>query len=88
MIFNQIESGTEVSFKLGDVVCPTLTQMLEKITSNLNLTGKVIQLSDAGEHKDFYAVIQVKGILNPLIVPLKHIEPNVSSSEAGAVRDR
>ena len=74
MFYTDITSGSVVRFQLSSVVCPDREQILKKITNRLNLTGKVVQFSDAGDKHDYYAIVQVGGILNPLIVPVNQIE--------------
>ena len=73
MYYKEIKSGSLVRFQLSNIVCPERPQVLEKITSHLNLTGKVVQLSDAGNQRDFYAIVQVSGIASPLIVPVSRV---------------
>ena len=80
-----MKSGTQVRFKLSSVICPDRQQIVENITHHLNLTGKVVQLSDAGEKQDFYAIVYVDGITNPLIVPIGEIEICSSSQEDEAL---
>ena len=74
MFCNDMKSGSVIRFKLASVICPDQEQVIENITNHLALTGKVLQLSDAGEKRNYYAVIQVGGIMNPLIVPVNEIE--------------
>ena len=81
MYFEEIKSGSLVRFQLSRIVCPGQSQVLEKITRRLNLTGKVVQLSDAGNQQDFYAIVQVGGIVSPLIVPVNKVELCRASSE-------
>jgi len=85
MYSTEMKSGTQVRFKLSSVVCPDRQQIVENITNHLNLTGKVVQLSDAGEKQDFYAIVYVDGINNPLIVPTGEIEICSSPPEDGAL---
>ena len=74
MYNEEIKPGSLVRFQLSGIVCPERQQVLEKITSRLNLTGKVVQLSDAGGRQDYYAIVQVGGIVSPLIVPVSRVE--------------
>ncbi|MBN1764640.1 MAG: hypothetical protein JW860_05230 [Sedimentisphaerales bacterium] len=74
MFCDDMKSGSEVRFKLSSVICPDQEQVIENITNRLALTGKILQLSDAGDKRNFYAVVQVGGIMNPLIVPISEIE--------------
>ena len=41
------------------------------------LEGKVIDVSDAGSQKEAFAVVEVLGLLQPVVVPLKHIREKI-----------
>lgn len=70
-----IRTGAEVSFKLGETVCPDLEQVLTQITPELELSGRVVFFSDYGEHKDHFAIVDVGGLLSPVIVPVSQLRP-------------
>jgi hypothetical protein len=74
MYYPEIISGTFVRFKLANVVCPDSKIILEKTTGCLEVTGRVVLLSDAGKEKNYYAVVKVNGIATPLIVPVNQVE--------------
>jgi hypothetical protein len=74
MWFKEIGAGTLVRFDLASVVCPDQENIVEKITSRLGLTGKVVMLSDAGEKVNHYAVVRVSGIMSPVVVPVDSLE--------------
>jgi len=67
-------SGAHVRFRLKNVVCPNSQRVVENVTDDLELNGTVVFLSDAGEKKDHYAIVEVNGIVSPLIVPTKRVE--------------
>ena len=67
MYYPEIVSGTHVRFKMANVVCPDTEIILEKTTGCLEVTGRVVLLSDAGKEKNYYAVVEVNGIATPLI---------------------
>ena len=69
-----VETGSYVRLSLSNVVCPEAQQITEKITNNLEVTGKVLFLSDAGELRDYYAVVEVNGIMSPLVIPVKRVK--------------
>ena len=71
---DKVTSGTRVRFKLSDMVCPEVNQFLGNVTGDLELSGKIVYLSDSGEKRDFYAVVEVQGVTSPLIVPVSQIE--------------
>lgn len=64
-----LKPGERVVFRLGDIHLPDLAEIIAKMTEDTELTGTVSLLSDQGEHRAAFAVIEVKGILMPLIVP-------------------
>ena len=74
MLFDQIGSGCVARFKLSSAVCPDIGDIRRKINGSLDVVGTVVLLSDAGSKKDHFAVIQVSGIMTPLIVPVDKIE--------------
>ena len=70
----EIASGAQVRFKLANVVCPDTEIIWEKTTGCLEVTGRVVLLSDAGKEKNYYAVVEVNGIATPLVVPVNQVE--------------
>jgi hypothetical protein len=40
------------------------------------LKGKVIDVSDAGFQEEAYAVVEVEGLSQPVVVPVKHVREN------------
>ena len=74
MYYPEIVSGALVRFKVANVVCPDFEIILEKTTGCLEMTGRVVLLSDAGKEKNYYAVVEVNGIATPLIVPVNQVE--------------
>jgi hypothetical protein len=59
---------------LGDIHLPELAEVLNRMTEDAELQGCITLLSDHGEQRSAFAVIEVKGILMPLIVPASCIE--------------
>jgi len=55
-------------------VCPERDQVTDLFTDGLELTGKIVYLSDAGEKRDYYAIVEVGGVETPLIVPVDQLE--------------
>jgi hypothetical protein len=62
-----------VQFKIRDVYHPDPAQVLLDLHGNDLLTGKVVDLSDSGLQKDVFAVVEVEGIEELLIVLVEHI---------------
>jgi hypothetical protein len=62
-----------VHFRICDVYHPDPAQVLIDLHGNDVLLGKVIDLSDSGLQKDAFVVVEVKGIVEPVIVPVERI---------------
>jgi hypothetical protein len=62
-----------VHFKIRDVYHPDLMKIMTDLHGNDLLTGKVIDLSDSGMQKNAFAVIEVEGIPELLVVPIEGI---------------
>ncbi len=69
-----IEAGESVRFAVGKVTCPGLDKLCEQISSDLEIEGQVVFLSDHGKIRGYFAIIQVKGIHVPLIVPVEDLQ--------------
>lgn len=62
-----------VHFKIRDVYIPDPRELSVALHGDDLLQGKVIDLSDNGMQELAYAVIEVEGIDQPVIVPVKRI---------------
>jgi hypothetical protein len=62
-----------VHFKIRDIYHPDATKVLIDLHGNDLLLGKVIDLSDGGMQKDAFAVVEVEGIEELVIVSVEHI---------------
>jgi hypothetical protein len=62
--------GKSCRFKLEDVICPERERVLLQVTPDLEVEGEILFLSDEGRKPDRFAIIEVAGILSPLIVPV------------------
>lgn len=74
MTVRNVEPGSTVMFRLSSAVCPETEQIREKITSNLEVRGRVVFLSDGGNRKGHYAVVEVGGIVSPMVVPVELVQ--------------
>jgi hypothetical protein len=83
MFFPELESGALVRFKLASVVCPDQKEIVEKVTEQVEFTGRVVLLSDGGEKRGHFAVVEVTGIATPLIVPVDQVATYSLPSEDG-----
>ena len=62
-----------VNFKIKDVYVPDPAQLLMDLHGGDLLQGKVIDSSDSGFQQDAFAVIEVEGLAQPVVVPTKCI---------------
>jgi len=72
--------GQTLRFRLSDVYAPGLSDLFNQITPELELQGRISFLSDGGDEQNSYAVVEVPGILMPLIVPASCVE-TIAESE-------
>ena len=88
MLALDLASGTQVRFALESAICPETETTLRKITDRLEVTGKVVFLSDAGERRDHFAVVEVDGIMSPLVVPVAqlHTLPHLNLAQASVLK--
>lgn len=68
-----IRSGAKVTFRLSEVICPDVAQVLRQVTPELRVSGRVSYLSDCGSMKDHFAIVDVNGVASPLIVPVSRL---------------
>ena len=52
-----IQSGQPVRFTLGSVICPDVEDVVNHMTGEVELTGHVVFLSDYGQEKDHFAIV-------------------------------
>jgi hypothetical protein len=75
VIDSGIEQGQRFCFRLGDVICPDRQEAVSQITPELEVTGKVVFLSDCGNEPERFAVVEVNGVYTPLVVPVERLRP-------------
>ena len=63
-----------VHFKIDDVYLPDPAQILRVLHGQDLLQGKIVDLSDSGMEEDAFAVVEVEGIGQPVVVPVKRIK--------------
>jgi hypothetical protein len=68
--------NTWVNFRICDAYVPEPMQVLMELHGKDQLEGKVIDVSDAGSQEEAFAVIEVQGLSQPVVVPMKHIREN------------
>ncbi len=64
-----ININSQVRFRLADVFNQTPHELLEAATQDLIIEGVVVAFSDSGDKRKAFAVVQVRGIEGPVIVP-------------------
>lgn len=62
-----------VNFKVKDVYMPDPWEILNELFGNDILQGRVVELTDSGNDKQSYAVVQVEGVSRHIIVPIESI---------------
>ncbi len=62
-----------INFRIRDVFIPDPEKLLITLYGDDILQGRVMDLSDSGDEREAYAVVEVKGIEGPVIVPVKQI---------------
>jgi hypothetical protein len=65
----------KVSFRIRDVYVPEPAQILVELHGQDLLCGQVVELSDRGFDKDAFAVVEVRGLRTPVVVPVAKILP-------------
>ncbi len=84
MFGDPLQPGTQVRFCLADVMCPDRQDLRAHLTERLQISGRIVLLSDMGKKRDFFAVVDVPGISTPLVVPVDCIVPPPLPSEDAA----
>ncbi len=70
-----LRSGSFVSFRLADAVCPGFGQIAGQIGPDVRVCGEVAFFSDRGRQRGHFAIITVEGVATPVIVPVAKLEP-------------
>jgi hypothetical protein len=70
----KLQSGQQIRFKLDDVHMPQVEEVIARMTGDVELEGEITLLSDSGQKRAAFAVVQVPGVLVPLIVPTSRLQ--------------
>ena len=62
-----------VNFKIRDVFIPDPQKLLIELYGDDLLQGRVVDLSDSGREEDVFAVVEVEGVGQPVVVPVASI---------------
>jgi len=63
----------QVRFKVADIHTPHPLVVLYELHGNEVLEGRVVDLSDSGEQKEAFAVVEVEQVRQFLIVPVARL---------------
>jgi hypothetical protein len=63
-----------VQFRINDVHVPEPEKILMELHGRDVLQGKIIDVSDSGSQEEAFAVVEVEGLSQPVIVAMKHIK--------------
>lgn len=63
-----------VNFRICDAYVPEPVQILTELHGTDQLRGKVIDISDAGSQEEAFAVVEVEGLSQPVVVAMRHIK--------------
>jgi hypothetical protein len=67
-----------VNFQISDIYIPDPGQILKELHEKDLLQGKVIDVSDGGTQQEAFAVVEVEGLKQPVVVPMNRIRSSVS----------
>ena len=62
-----------VHFRISDIYVPDPHHLLWQLHGDDLLRGRVIELSDSGAQERAFAVVEVEGFEQPMIVPVSRI---------------
>jgi hypothetical protein len=62
-----------VQFRINDVYVPEPVQILMELHGTDLLQGKIIDVSNADSPEEAFAVVEVEGLSQPVVVPMKHV---------------
>ena len=66
-----------VNFRICDAYIPEPVQIIMELHGTDRLQGKVIDVSDGGNENERFAVVEVEGLSQPVVVPMKHVTEHV-----------
>ena len=67
-----------VNFQINDIYIPDPGQILNELHGNDLLQGRVIDMSDGGTELEAFAVVEVEGLKQPIVVPMNRIRSSIS----------
>ena len=67
--------GKQVEFSLGDLSPKQRMKLLQRLTGDLVLKGRVLDYVQFGDPPEPFAVMEVRGIKTPMLVPVSALQP-------------
>jgi hypothetical protein len=80
MIVNRLEKEPRnvpnpwVQFRINDAYVPEPAQILVELHGTDLLFGKIIDISDRAIGEEAFAVVEVEGLSQPVVVAMKHVK--------------
>ena len=69
-----MRKATKVNVRISDIYIPEPTQVLMELHGKDLLEGEIIDVSDSDGQEDPYAVIEIEGLSQPVIVAMRHLK--------------
>jgi hypothetical protein len=63
-----------VQFRIDDVYVPEPAQILMELHGKDILRGKIVDVSDSDIQHETFAVVEVEGLSQPVVVAMKHLQ--------------
>jgi len=63
-----------VQFRIDDAYVPEPAQILVELHGKDVLQGKIIDVSDSGDQEEAFAVVEVDGLSQSVVVAMKNLE--------------
>jgi hypothetical protein len=63
-----------VQFRIDDAYVPEPAQILMELHGKEVLEGKIIDVSDSGTQNEAFAVVEVEGLSQPVVVAMKNVK--------------
>jgi hypothetical protein len=63
-----------VQFRINDAYVPEPAQILMELHGTDLLLGKIIDISDRNSSEKAFAVVEVEGLSQPVVVAMKHVK--------------
>jgi len=63
-----------VQFRIDDVYVPEPAQILMELHGKDLLQGKIIDLSDSGDQEEAFAVVEVQGLSQSVVVAVNNLK--------------